>query len=68
MNDQLQQQFVNETLDVMKKLNDKYKEFFHFQILTIVPIDTEHCNECKENGAQCKRLVLGVHEDVSEGQ
>ena len=60
--DALEQQFINETLDLMKKMNDKYKDFFHYQVLTIVPMENDKCAECIENGAQCKRLVVGMHE------
>lgn len=65
MKDALEQQFINETIALLKTLNGKYKEFFHYQLITIVPMNEDTCNECKELNSQCKRLVIGIHEDES---
>lgn len=61
INDALEQQFINETIAILKTLNEKYKDFFHYQVLTLVPMNEDSCNECKENNSQCKRLVIGTH-------
>lgn len=61
MYDALEQQFINETIALLKTINGKYKDFFHYKMLTLVPMGEDSCDECKENHAQCKRLVIGVH-------
>lgn len=71
MNDMsmLEEQLVNELRDLLRQLNEKYKDFFHCNILTIVPIPTdEMCNDCRdcEFKPECKRVVIGVHEDKKE--
>lgn len=61
----LEEQLVNELRSVMKPLNDKYKDFIHLNIMTLVPVPTEDmCNECKSNEYEpiCERVVVGVHE------
>lgn len=61
--DALEQQFINETLDLMRKLNDKYKGFYHFKVLTIVPMNKEECDDCKSDEIQkCMRMVVEGHD------
>lgn len=61
--DALEQQFINETLDLMRKLNDKYKQFYHFKVLTVVPMKEDSCDDCKNDGIQkCLRMVIEGHD------
>jgi hypothetical protein len=63
MVDALEQQFINETLDLMRKLNDKYKDFYHFKVLTVVPMQEDSCENCKEDQVKkCLRLAIEGHD------
>jgi len=61
MNDQLEQQLVNHLRDLLKQLNESYKDFFHFQLLTIVDMKEESCLKCttSECKPKCLRSVIG---------
>ena len=61
----LEEQLVNELRSLLRPLNDKYKDFIHLNIMTLVPVPAEDmCNECKNNEFEplCERVVVGVHE------
>lgn len=68
MNDALEEQFVNETVALLKTMNDKYHKFFHYQILTLVPMGEDTCKDCKDQYANCRRLVVGVHDVKPEAE
>lgn len=62
---QLEEQLVNELRALLRQINEKYKDFFHCNILTLVPIPTDDmCEGCRnsETNQECKRVVVGVHE------
>ena len=63
MDDLLEQQLVNELRFMLQSINEKYKEFFHIQLLTLCDMKDMRCDECIEaEGQQCKRCVIGVEE------
>lgn len=62
MNDPLEEQFVNETCAMLRTINQKYKDLFHFSVLTVVPMEENSCEACKESNAECRRLVVGAHQ------
>lgn len=64
MNDNLEQQLVNELRFVLQSINEKYKDFFHIELLTLCDMKDQRCSECvkSETGQQCKRCVIGVTE------
>jgi len=64
MNDHLQQQLLNELGITLKSINEKYKGFFHIQLLTLCDMKEMKCSECieSETGQQCRRCVIGVTE------
>lgn len=64
MTDPLEQQLVNELRFMLQSINEKYKDFFHIQLLTLCDMEERSCEECIENkfGQQCKRCVFGVTE------
>ena len=59
-----EQQFINDTLDQMRKLNEKYASFYHFKVLTVVPMEKDKCSDCTQ--AKCLRLVVEGHELTSD--
>lgn len=61
MNDHLEEQLVNHLRSLLQDLNDKYKDFFHFQLLTIVDMKEESCANCTESvcNPRCLRGVIG---------
>lgn len=64
MDDLLEQQLVNELRSILKGLNEKYKDFFHLQLLTLCDMKDMQCSECADSqtGQQCKRCVIGFEE------
>lgn len=64
MTDHLEQQLVNELREVLKPINEKYKDFFHIQLITLCDMKDMRCSECEnsETGQQCKRCVIGFQE------
>ncbi len=64
MTDLLEQQLVNELREVLKPINEKYKDFFHIQFITLCDMKDMRCSECEnsETGQQCKRCVIGFAE------
>lgn len=64
MDDHLQQQLVNELRAVLQPINEKYKDFFHIQLITLCDMKEMKCSECKESqvGQECKRCVIGFQE------
>lgn len=59
MEDHLMEQMVNELRALLKQMNDKYSEFYHFNLLTIVNLKEESCAVCVEKDKQCLRGVVG---------
>jgi len=64
MDDHLEQQLVNELRDFLQTINDKYKDFFHVQLITLCDMKEMKCPQCMESefGQQCKRCVIGFEE------
>lgn len=64
MNDHLEQQLVNELRSVLQTINEKYKDFFHLQLITLCDMKDKKCTQCVESpfGQQCKRCVIGYEE------
>lgn len=67
MSDHLEQQLVNELRHMLKNINEKYKDFFHIQLLTLCDMKDQRCSECvaSEVGQQCKRCVIGIEEKMA---
>jgi hypothetical protein len=61
MEDHLEQQLVNHLRGLLQELNDKYKDFYHFQLLTIVDMKEQSCSNCTESecNPRCLRGVIG---------
>ncbi len=64
MTDTLEQQLINELRALLKPLNEKYKDFFHLQLITLCDMKDMKCPGCMESefGQQCKRCVIGFEE------
>jgi len=64
MNDHLELQLVNELRSMLQSVNEKYKDFFHIELLTLCDMKDMKCKDCTESetGQQCKRCVIGVTE------
>jgi hypothetical protein len=64
MDDLLEQQLVNELRFMLQSINEKYKEFFHIELLTLCDMKEMKCIDCikSETGQQCKRCVIGIKE------
>lgn len=64
MTDLLEQQLVNELRSLLHPINDKYKDFFHIELLTLCDMNDMKCNTCQQSitGQQCKRCVIGYEE------
>ncbi len=69
MDDHLQQQLVNELRAILQPINEKYKDFFHIQLITLCDMKELTCNKCAENeaGQKCMRCVIGF-EEVSKNE
>lgn len=61
MEDHLFEQMINELRALLKQLNDKYNDFYHFNILTVVDLKKEdqQCKNCVDGHKQCLRGVIG---------
>jgi hypothetical protein len=64
MDDHLEQQLVNELRALLQPINEKYKDFFHIQLVTLCDMKDMSCSECQnsETKQQCKRCVIGFEE------
>jgi hypothetical protein len=64
MNDHLEMQLVNELKAMLQPINEKYKDFFHIQLLTLCDMKEQSCAGCVESefGQKCKRCVFGFEE------
>jgi hypothetical protein len=64
MTDHLEQQLVNELRITLQSINEKYKDFFHIQLITLCDMKDMSCAECMESvtDQKCKRCVIGVEE------
>jgi len=64
MDDHLEQQLINELRSVLQGINEKYKDFFHIQLITLCSMKDMSCSDCvnSEVGQQCKRCVVGWEE------
>lgn len=64
MSDHLEQQLVNELRALLQSVNEKYKDFYHIQLITLCDMKDQKCSECvnSETGQQCKRCVIGFEE------
>jgi hypothetical protein len=64
MTDLLEQQLVNELRAILQPINEKYKDFFHIQLITLCDMGDMKCPECvsSETQQQCRRCVIGFKE------
>ena len=62
MVDPLEQQLVNELNALIKPLNEKYKDFFHIGIMTLMDMGKDTCTQCCENKGKCFRAIFAVSE------
>lgn len=62
MTDHLEQQLVNELRALLQGVNERYGEFFHVNLLTLVDMKEESCEPCKKTGSKCLRCVVAVQE------
>lgn len=64
MIDHLEQQLVNELRAILQPINEKYKDFYHINLITLCDMKEMACDNCKasETGQQCRRCVIGVEE------
>lgn len=64
MSDHLEQQLVNELRAVLQPINDKYKDFFHIELITLCDMKDMKCNKCveSETNQQCRRCVIGFED------
>jgi NifB/MoaA-like Fe-S oxidoreductase len=58
----LEQQLVNELRHLLTGINEKYKGFFHINLLTLVDMKEGTCENCTNEQQQCLRCVVGVKE------
>lgn len=66
--DHLTEQMVNELRHLLLQLNEKYKEFYHYNLLTVVQLNDQTCQLCIEGNKKCLRAAVGYHkEEVVEG-
>ena len=62
MNDHLEQQLVNELRSMFQGINERYGEFFHINLMTLIDLNDDPCAGCKINNKKCFRCVIGVEE------
>lgn len=64
MTEHLEEQLVNELRHLLGPINEKYKDFFHIELITLCDMKDMTCNKCKqsETGQKCKRCVIGFEE------
>lgn len=64
MSDCLEIQLVNELRAILQPINEKYKDFFHIELITLCDMKDMKCNECIDSitAQQCKRCVIGFQE------
>ena len=68
MTDCLEIQLVNELRAILQPINEKYKDFFHIQLITLCDMKDMKCSECMDSitDQQCKRCVIGFQEVVNQ--
>ena len=68
MTDCLEMQLINELRAVLQPINEKYKDFFHIELITLCDMKDMKCNECIDSitAQQCKRCVIGFQEVVNQ--
>jgi hypothetical protein len=64
MDDHLKEQLINELRALLQPINQKYKEFFHIQLITLCDMADMSCTECKDSEVkqQCMRCVIAFEE------
>lgn len=62
MKEHLEQQLINELRSVLQPINEKYKEFFHIQLITLCDMKDMSCSECQGSEQKCRRCVIGFKE------
>lgn len=70
MNDiHLEEQLVNELKDMLRKLNETYEGYYHFQLLTLVDMKEDACLPCNEDPfkPKCLRSVIGFEKKEEDG-
>ena len=60
--DLLFNQLGGELRGTLKVLNQKYKGFYHFKLLTMVNLGDEKCQTCVDEHQTCLRAVIGFEE------
>jgi len=60
MDNPLKEQLVNELRDLFKPINEKYKDFFHINLMTLCDLADMKCSECKDSEVkqECLRCVI----------
>lgn len=56
--DALGVQMVNELRDLLQKINETYKDFYHFRLFNIIDLEPGECTKCNETAQQCLRCVV----------
>jgi DNA primase len=56
----LEEQLANELRAVIKPINEKYKDFYHITLITLVDMKEMSCNKCTDGEikCQCRRAVF----------
>lgn len=65
MNDPLIQQMVNELRALIIPINEKYKEVFHVNLITMIDMKEASCEKCVEGDVIkcCLRALVGYSEN-----
>lgn len=62
MDELLEQQLINELRSLLKGINERYKDFFHCNLLTLIDLEDVACDKCVESGCKCIRCVIAFEE------
>lgn len=67
MTEHLEQQIVNEIRALLKPLNEKYKDFFHLNLMTLCDLKDMKCTECENSltDQKCMRCVF-IFEELNK--
>lgn len=56
--DALGSQMLNELRDLLQKINETYKDFYHFKLFNVIDLNPEDCTKCNDTAQQCLRCVI----------
>ena len=65
MTDNLEVQLVNELRDLLRPLNEKYKDFLHVNLITLCDMKDLACEVCAESEQKCLRCVIGYENRIT---